>query len=1008
MPSHVASHTLVNRLSVGPVTHLRISGVIDETFNPQEFARDLIGHVILDLGRVDRISSFGVRKWVEFASRLPPGASALYLINAPPLVVDQLNMVEGFAGVTQVLSVLAPYTCPRCGEDRMRLVDLIAEAPVIQESKAPAHTCPVCRSPLQFADLPSEFFDYARHQRLAQLDPSVTRYLRTLSPTPLPEKDESGANIKLVHEDVTYFRLASRLSVDLNARRLASGLEGRVVYDFGSVAAVDASAGPKLIQIFETAAQNAKVFLWRVPPSVLQSLAQTGKPVKATLCTLYLPCDCRNCGSKTYQRILASKHLAALQGNGPGEVSCTVCGGKAKVPALLELEPFLSSVPIGDMAVEVMEMLEPRALSQYLAGAAAHDPGAEQKGSDTNSGSSSLRLQILRRLGQGGMAEVFLARQVGLKGFEKYVVVKKILENFAQQPDFVEMLFAEARANARLTHQNIVQTFDVGMMNGVAYITMEFVRGPDVKRLMTMLRKANRALPIQYALRIVAETAAGLHYAHSYVDPTGRPHPMVHRDVSPHNILLSLDGAIKLSDFGIAKVQGEADNTRPGTFKGKIAYLSPEAIAGMQVDARSDVFALGVTLYELLTGKLPFRRENEAATLHAIMREPPVRPSKHNPEVPEDLANLALLALEKDPARRIPSAGHLREEVEQLMARHGLSASPTAVAKFFMDELGPQLAEFSPSASTTGVAVTDPFATARPGSSPPPNRPMPESVPIDLGPEPRPASRRTTETAQPPLRPAPPVRTESRPAQPAQRMIATAESRALPRQQSMEQSDKTEIGDPLQLAPQPPPPAYQPPRPMASPPRPIAPVKPPEPAPPTVRAPERSASRGKLIAIGLVALLLICAGGAFAVFHQSRGGAIIGLDPDETVYVQGLRVEPATYVLTANEPLIVATAVSGTMHRLGRVTPERGHLNLRSLIEVPASTESVTVHVKGKDKSDCEMVGNGKVLGHTNSEIVMEAGKEIELQLRCQGNTIWSHWALAAPGQDLDITPSNS
>src|SRR5207248_3151016 len=147
-----------------------------------------------------------------------------------------------------------------------------------------------------------------------------------------------------------------------------------------------------------------------------------------------------------------------------------------------------------------------------------------------------------------------------------------------------DMLFAEARANARLNHPNVVQTLDVGMMGQAPFITMEFVRGPDVKRLMDACKKAGAKIPVPIALRIVADAAAGLHYAHNYRDPDGKPRPMVHRDISPHNIILSLDGAIKLSDFGIAKVQGDGDgHTRPGTLKGKIGYISPEMISGQPV-----------------------------------------------------------------------------------------------------------------------------------------------------------------------------------------------------------------------------------------------------------------------------------------------------------------------------------------------------------------------------------------------------------------------------------------
>jgi serine/threonine protein kinase len=253
----------------------------------------------------------------------------------------------------------------------------------------------------------------------------------------------------------------------------------------------------------------------------------------------------------------------------------------------------------------------------------------------------------------------------------------------------------------------VVQTFDVGVTEGVAYILMEYVRGPDLKRLINELRRKGLALPMEHALRIVAETAAGLHYAHSYVDPAGNAHPVVHRDVSPHNVLISLDGAIKLSDFGIAKVQGE-DHTQAGVLKGKISYISPEAAAGRPLDARNDVFALGVVLFELLTGQLPFRRDHDAATLNAIVREPAPVPSQIKPSIPQDVSDLILRALVKDPSRRTPSAAALREEIEAVMAHHRLNSSPAAVAQFFKDTLGDRLAEYAPATATSAGSGSHP------------------------------------------------------------------------------------------------------------------------------------------------------------------------------------------------------------------------------------------------------------------------------------------------------------
>ncbi|MFL5356337.1 protein kinase domain-containing protein [Archangium sp.] len=706
------SNATINRVRVGTINHVRIGGVIDETFPLTSSTPDLGGLLIVDLGQVERISSFGVRRWIEFASKLPPGGISLYVVNAPPVMVDQLNMVEGFVGVARVLSVLAPYTCRACGEDRLRLVDLQAEAPIIAEGRAPEHSCPVCAGKLEFADLPSEFFDYAQRQQFGTVDPVVMRYLRATTPS---APSALTTHLKIVQDDITYVTLASELKGDLNVRRLASGLEGRVAFDFSHVTKVEPEAVPKLEQVLATAAQGAQVVLCRVPPPVLNALTRFTRQLTAQIGTLWLPCECRNCGHEHQQRALASEYLAKLRANASPERECPICGGTARLPSIPQLVPLLSRSSLVDRPLEDLEALEPRALSQYLFGSTNVDPNAPKGStSDISNSISATKLQIIRRLGQGGMAEVFLAKQVGVKGFEKFVVMKKILPQFAESAEFVDMLFAEARANARLTHPNVVQTFDVGMNDGVAYILMEYVRGPDLKKLMNELRRKGIALPLEHSLRILAETAAGLHYAHSYVDPAGVPHPVVHRDVSPHNVLISLDGAIKLSDFGIAKVQGE-ENTQAGVLKGKISYISPEAASGRPLDARNDVFALGVMLFELLTGQLPFKRDHDAATLSAIVREPAPVPSQLKPTIPQDVSDLILRALVKDPARRTPSAAAMREEIEAVMAHHRLNSSPAAVAQFFKATLGDRLAEFGP---TTSSPATGSFPSVAGHGSP--------------------------------------------------------------------------------------------------------------------------------------------------------------------------------------------------------------------------------------------------------------------------------------------------
>ena len=207
------------------------------------------------------------------------------------------------------------------------------------------------------------------------------------------------------------------------------------------------------------------------------------------------------------------------------------------------------------------------------------------------------KYEIVRKLATGGMAEIYLARIRGTAGFEKLVVLKRILPNVAEDPTFVHMFLDEARLAATLQHPNIADVYDVGDADGVYFFTMEYVHGQDVRAIKIASRKSGEPVPVAIALAIVYGIASALDYAHTRKGPDGLPLGLVHRDVSTSNILVSYDGAVKLVDFGIARAAGAQHKTLTGTLKGKIPYMSPEQCKGLPLDARSDLFSLGVVLY---------------------------------------------------------------------------------------------------------------------------------------------------------------------------------------------------------------------------------------------------------------------------------------------------------------------------------------------------------------------------------------------------------------------------
>ncbi len=279
---------------------------------------------------------------------------------------------------------------------------------------------------------------------------------------------------------------------------------------------------------------------------------------------------------------------------------------------------------------------------------------------------------LIKRVARGGMAEVFLARQRGVEGFEREVALKRILPHLVESPEFVDMFVEEARVAARLRHPNIAHIYDFGKVDDSPFIVMEFVEGIDGAKL---LDEAIRSpLPCEHLARIAADVCAGLHHAHSLRGPDGKVLGLVHRDVSPQNVLIGLDGQVKLVDFGIAKAAARVQRTRPGVVRGKFAYMSPEQCQGRELDGRSDVFNLGIILWEWLAGTTAFHRDDpvEAGKDITSGNLTPLR--EHRPDVPEALDKIVKRALAVDRDQRYPTASAMQLELEAFL-RDSHSAS---------------------------------------------------------------------------------------------------------------------------------------------------------------------------------------------------------------------------------------------------------------------------------------------------------------------------------------------
>ena len=333
------------------------------------------------------------------------------------------------------------------------------------------------------------------------------------------------------------------------------------------------------------------------------------------------------------------------------------------------------------------------------------------------------RYQLIRKLAEGGMAEVFLAKATGPMGFEKTLVVKRILPRHSQNPEFVQMFLNEAKLAAQLNHSNIVQIFDFGALDGTYFIAMEYVDGVNLGTLARRARSLAAPIPLHMCARIIALACDGLAYAHNLQDPaTGQKLNLVHRDISSDNIILSRAGLLKLLDFGIAKAMGGPTLTAPGVLKGKFGYMAPEMFRQHSVDARADIYGLGVVLYELVTGRKPIEATGDLNLIRAILHGPIVPIQQRRDDVPPELQRIIEKALMKNRDDRYQSCRELQADLERFISN--------SERRVLSQDLAELVARLAPPTPPVLLAPTEPAAhPAKPPPAPDAHPAKPPPVP---------------------------------------------------------------------------------------------------------------------------------------------------------------------------------------------------------------------------------------------------------------------------------------
>lgn len=632
---------------VGGARVVRISGEINEKFDPRAIIHGpAAAIVVFDLDGLVRISSYGLAQWVLALEAL--AADYYCFVRVRPPIVDQFNMVRTFGGRGELVSLYAPFRCPGCDQVLSVLIDLRRDFARLAALDFPPIGCARCRQVAELDELPDLYFRHVRSMPPPRPPPAAAA---AIDGTPVAGA-QSFRIEKEVAGPVTCFRLSGVLDEPRAFRRASDGVEGLVAVDLAALGGVTDAGLGGLAGFLAELGQEA--FLARVNAAGVEPIArmfrQHGLAPAVQVASLSLPFGCEACRRELAIELDGSQVRGLASGSPPP--SCPTCRSALEPAFGQTLLQAAHRLPFG---------APPEAIDRYLRSHAEPSAGEDSLSSALANPRNLLvgRYQVLGVLGQGGMGEIFLVRQVGPEGFSKKLVLKRIKRSRADDARSAEMFLEEARIAARLSHQNAVQVFGLERIGTEYFMLMEYVEGIDLSRALALSVESDTVWPVQVACRVVAGICAGLHAAHTTIDEAGRPAPIVHRDVSPDNVLVSARGEVKVADFGIASMARAAD---PDGFRGKLGYAAPELLLGAAAHPSADIYSAGAILFELLT-RHRFRPgdRHEAAERAA---GPPPRIAPLRADLPPQLEAIYLHAVDPVPERRYATADDLAHDLE--------------------------------------------------------------------------------------------------------------------------------------------------------------------------------------------------------------------------------------------------------------------------------------------------------------------------------------------------------
>lgn len=645
----------------GTVWLLELSGEITDRIDAAPIAELGAEYLVFDLEEVERITSYGIREWIKLLGGLE--AEYYCFVRSPPPLVAQFNMVYDFRGEGEIVSLFLPYLCPACGAETSHLADLRDEYGELSDYDPPKLDCPECGEEANFDDIPELYLECLTRQGPPDVPAEVES---VLDDDPNQSGETSTQNSagpfrirKEVVGGVTALWGSGRLDSRARIDRFVQGLEEPVLLVCSEISEVESGAFRALIE-----EAGVEFLLARVEPHHLERLVEDEEfRERVAPVTTETRVECTSCEWGAEQEMELASIVDSEIPDGPQ--GCPRCFG--------DLETDLPEEVRG-----LYRRFEPPPPGDEVRGyLALRDSGSRARASDkfeTVVGQTFGAYTLEEKIGSGGMADIYLARQSGPEDFRRKVVVKELRLEAGAAPDSIDSFKQEARFAARLSHPNIVQVTDFGRTDQFYYLVMEYVDGADLGEVLSRIRSLRIRMPVEYATHIAVRICDALHAAHSMMDVGGEPDPVVHRDVSPHNILVSRHGVPKLTDFGIARLARDLQGESTNAIRGKVGYLAPEMIDKKlgPVDARSDVFSLGTVLYESLSGETLFRRESREETMRAVVTSAPSALTEFRSDVPEELDGVVQKAVAKRPEDRFQSAREFQRSLEEILQSLGV------------------------------------------------------------------------------------------------------------------------------------------------------------------------------------------------------------------------------------------------------------------------------------------------------------------------------------------------